>query len=182
MAKYIIVSVIFVIACVIVGLAPWHFPTATSVAIPLATLALAFVAVLAILYNSSQENRRKQEARMREIIEWANIGYRLFSKHLPITSPGDRSDTVRELGELKARKMGMVTGAKMFNDTLLTQVKGVVEYLDLFINWLEEPFEKETQNKLEKLDMKVDDLKERIEESFKELLESAVNLRSELNL
>ena len=173
MTKYLILALTFIIVSVIILFDPFKFSQDTKDAIiPLATLALAFAALVTIIYSQGQEARRKRETVIDEIINWAGEGRFIFVRvDLPWTTPSDKRESKRELVWINAKKSSVVIGAKKFRGELLLAVKDTVANLDSFNNWLEGTNESQHP----------DDLKEKCKESFIKVFELSSNLKIELN-
>jgi hypothetical protein len=173
MIKYLILALTFIIVSVIILFDPFKFSQDTKNAIvPLATLALAFAALLTIIYSQGQESRRKRETIIDEIIEWASEGRRIFAYgSLQWTAPSDRRASKSELVWITAKKSSVVIGSKMFRSKLLPAVKDAVANLDLLNDWLENTAGSQHP----------EDLKEKCKESFIKVFELSSNLKIELN-
>jgi len=192
----ILVFVVF-IGAIIVGLSLWDVPFAKqifpfleisevfptkvialfTVLATLGTLVLAFGTFLAIRQTRETQTSEKRERLLNEIIEWASEGRRRFLFPLPWTTPGDRSDSKRELGWVTAKKGSATRGAKIFGSKLLLPVvEEAAINLDLFINFLEDIPKEKSHEHVTPLE-----LKKRCMESFIKVLDTASNLKIELN-
>lgn len=177
----ILVTIIFVAACGIIFLEPFKLPPPKIDAIlPLATFALAYIAVLTILYSNLKDKKRRKHSSLMEIDDWARNGHRILSGYLPKQTLQGRDDSLRLLAEINSRKTGMAKLARLFNNNLHEEVDKVVEDLDIFTAHLRGPIDDFTSDSFEFSNMEV--LQENCDKSIIKVLDLTSMLRTKLKI
>jgi len=149
-------------------------------AIPLATFALAYVAVLTILYSHMKEKQRRRQSLLIEIDEWARNGHKILSGYLPIQTLQGRNDSLRLLAETNGRKAVIARSARIFNSNLHEDVMKAIEDIDFFIKQLETPIEDFTSDDIRYTNMDV--LQAQCDKSLIKVFESTSVLRAKLRI
>lgn len=177
----IFVTIIFVAACGIIFLEPFNLsPQKIDAILPLATFALAYIAVLTILYSNLKDKKRRKLSSLMEIDDWAKNGHRILSGYLPKQTLQGRDDSLRLLAEINSRKTGMAKLARLFNNNLHEEVDKAVEDLDVFTAHLRGPIDDFTSDSFEFSNMEV--LQENCDKSIIKVLDLTSMLRTKLKI